>query len=734
MMKRNVGMARSARTGVMASVVAGVVAVTVAAMAVMGPVAGSAFGQAAAAPKAAAAAPKAGATATAAAWRPALVERVPADAVAVIAWGGAGVADSGYAGSRLARLIGETGLGKAMEEQFAALRAASEQAAPPAGGAGGAGARQGGGGARRNAAQAENSAGPGPFGGVPPQLLGELGMTVWSRPALAFARELSDGERVEWTLLVDGGTEAEALARNWRGLPMESRSREGTVLSTKLVVPGTKREKPKAEGESAAEETPAPARRRSGGAGGAGGGREKAPTILDDAGFAEAVERAGKARPIAFAWSRVGWIYAPWVAGTPIEARADESGLGKVEYVSWSAGFGREGAGKGEWESEVFIKVPGERAGLVAALMPERRVSPTLWQRVPADAWFAESYRLDVRRLLKGFADAYGDDGKEGGTSAQLQRGETFQTINRVELTLNRLMIKSEQHVRGMLLSMGPDFVATMVKAPNAEGGEGLVVINRLADAERFRTVSEATAQWLDRYTLDAEGGRWTFRRDQRPGLVVSVLELTPPTPPGGAPPAAAGATTGPSEGAGGATTAPSGSGSSTGRVVKRYAWGVRDGLVIFGNDVEAVVAAFRSPPAPDKSMWGPNGAGRVKEIREALGAPETAAVSVVDLSGVWPAMHARLVALATVVDLSKAVPGARFAALVPNREKTAALLTPAISASWADETGWVWRSRAPFPGAELAGPSMKLSQEIEYLHKAIAPALAKLVEETKTN
>lgn len=599
---------------------------------------------------------------------PAMIEKVPADAMLVAAWGGYD-GNAGYKSSKLAKLVDTLGLGKVWAEQAAAANKA----------AGG------------NAVA--------------------VGSSLFARPAIAWVRVA--GTKVETVLMVDAGAEADgiatavnnAMAKMEAAAPAAAKSpgkgkkkaesdnaeggdaekapppvrsstrfqKEGQLLVLRQewenAFPEATEEK-KEGGENSEEKEAKPAKKRSPGRSG----------LLADDDFADAMTTI-KGKPLAMVWLKPGLAYLPMIAHTAIIQNLQDSGLPGARFAVATGDFGKSG----EWEADLFIAAK-DRKGLAKSLLSERKVSPTLLARIPGDATYFEAFRLDTRELLEGFAAAFGDDPIGKLEEAKATESHHFNTPNAVEARINHWSLWIDQDLRGAVRALGPDFIATTVKSATVPGGEATVVLNRLRDGEKFRFVTDGAAIWLDRSSVDDKEGHWKFSTDERKGLTIHTLELEFP------PPAV----------------------KPAGQADIKVCWGARDNLLAFSTDVDAVAAAFTTPPA-GKSVVD---SGRVKAILSDLGAPENAAVSALDLPAVWPAWHAHITAMATAIDMAKAVPGMKVAALVPDKDKVGAMLTPATSAGWTDAEGYHFKSRSPVPALDLFGPQPGLFQWISGLVK----------------
>jgi hypothetical protein len=606
---------------------------------------------------------------------PPLLDRIPPDAIAYFGWTGVAAPGSGFKDSPLQKILTET---KLLDRLAEAARPRPPQPATrrptPA--------------ATRPTTSATRPTTNATQPATQPaaeQLdqtvvaalatLAELGQLAWDRPGAFYVRIGDKGPEV--VAMIDAGDKAEALAtkvaaelnkalagpnqppstsppaasgaRRPRGQPavqspadavLQFMSRDGNLLIISNGATPPRLSAPARRSGGTNQRTPAnqpPA---------------AAPSLRDNPRFADWLGRQSSA-PAAFAWFEAGPLVSMGLAQTTFADRASQSGLSDIEYVGLSGAFI-----SGQWRSRAFVSVPAPRKGL-ALLLPEKRISQTLLERIPADTPYFDVIRFDARTALLGFKEAWGDDAKEGATSVFVKRGEFIETPNLVELAIGLASNDLGTPLRnGILRSLGPDWVG-FVPTLGSGSASGIVYINRPNDAEQVRTNMVGAARELDRLTLDSKDNRYEYSAVNRPGLNIAIL-----THKGG-----------------------------TGKLV----WTVRDGFFILGDDVEVVARAAISPTTANSLGKSPEYAS----ILQSLGAPDHAAPGRIDLAALWPTVHARLLALAFAADLVSPANAPRLAPLIPDRDIVARHLTPVISAGWSDDAGYHFVWSGPFPAAD---------------------------------
>ncbi len=562
-----------------------------------------------------------------------LVERVPADALVYVGWAGAEGLGGEYERSRLKALLGEVDREGLAEHVAESLRAIGE--------------------GDRGAMQAVQAV----------QRVMSIGARAWRYPVVCYVDMYTPRARgsqePRFVLVIDAGEEVEAssLVKEIGALCAQAEvsfagyleAHGGLVVLSSAADAGFAAQPESAAGESIASVE------RFKRAVGRVGGDGVCVAYVDVRGVVDACERMAVAEMTPAAAE----VWA---------ARRAVLGLDGVLSAAWGGRF--EG---GDWVTRGFVDSPVPRGDVVRALLGAEAVTDQMLGMVPVDAQFFSAFRFDLGAVFTAVMGAV--EQADGEAAGQARAG----------LEQASLMAGFDIE-RGLIHALGSQWV--LYSDPGASGiGGGLVLVNRLADAERAEGALRALSRLLNQVVASqGQPGqpRFVFSEAQRGELTVHALVLP--------------------------LLAPS--------------WAVHDGMLFVGLYPQSVVMAHEQAAGGGASVLD---APAYRAMRARLGDEALMCVSFVDLPATAPQAYQMVLVLwhAIVSVNPRWESKAALAMLLPPLKKILPHVTPAGGAAWVDDQGLHTLGVKPFPGSTLLGPNGNMNASSTALVTGITlPAL----------
>lgn len=382
--------------------------------------------------------------------------------------------------------------------------------------------------------------------------------------------------------------------------------------------------------------------------------------LAADAGFAAAAKKVGASPAIVWYGNLeavAGFAERTLAAkdadeGRKVSAFLDASGLrGAKRYVSASGFDGKD------WATQTFIDAPAPRTGLLASAAGP--ADATLLKAVPADATFFTSARVDLAQGVRDIQAALGKTDPELQKNFNMVLGAAHQAAG-TSVLLN------------ILDPLGADWVAYSSPTVGSSGVLGLVLVNKPDDAAKLKkalvTASVNLTNWGDIAAQAGQRGKPDAQRMSVHGAMtksgdVEVYYLATPF------------------------VAP--------------AWSIQDGRLFLGLYPQNVAAAARAAKRAGPSFVEGE---KYKAALARLGVPTPTATSFTDLptvagTGSW---YPQMLLLSRYAGFGDLFGVTLPEPLLPPLDVLMANMTPAIGASWSDDSGFYSKSIAPFPGARL--------------------------------
>jgi prepilin-type processing-associated H-X9-DG protein len=287
-----------------------------------------------------------------------LADRVPADALFYMAWGGSEQMGPGYAGSHLEAVLKESKLGDVISQSLPKMMQKLGANEPQA---------------VEVAAVVSSVAGP-----------------MWRRPTAMYFGGIDPpaGPNAPPTprvaVLCDAGRDGPALAEQLKKLTAQARAPFPIVVQEQggLVVLSI-------------------------GAKGWGAGQRPAAPLATATKFTSAMAQVQKSPVVAVYLDVEGAVnLVNAMAGNGPEAQnwtkaRDALGLGGVKRAAWSAGFD----GK-DWMSQSFVEAPAPRRGAIPSMLDAKPLSDAILKTIPQTATVAVAGKFDFGALIAGIRQA----------------------------------------------------------------------------------------------------------------------------------------------------------------------------------------------------------------------------------------------------------------------------------------------------------------------------------------
>jgi hypothetical protein len=330
----------------------------------------------------------------------------------------------------------------------------------------------------------------------------------------------------------------------------------------------------------------------------------------------------------------------------------DGLGLQGVQRLVWTAGF--EGR---EWASRSFMAAPAPREGLVGALMDSEAVSEEALRAVPQSAVMVYAGRLDAARLLVEVREII------GGIDAEAQQ----QFDGGLEMIEAMVGLNIQ---RDLLEALGDEWL--MYTAPDVGGAGvfGLVVVNRLRDAERAERSLMQIGQVAERMAMmqrgEGDGPHISLRQIEAEGMTIHHLAL-PAVAPG---------------------------------------WGVRDGnlyVALYPQVVESAgVAAQAEGSILDNEKY--------QQVMQRLQRQRGSAIGYVDLPATAGDGYQSLLLMSQLYLGMADLFGVETPPMViPPLHRLLPHLSPMGGVTWVDDEGMHMHQVSPFPGAEMVATQQNM-------------------------
>jgi hypothetical protein len=305
-----------------------------------------------------------------------------------------------------------------------------------------------------------------------------------------------------------------------------------------------------------------------------------------------------------------------------------------------------------DWKCEAFIDAPAPRHGLLSVLDREP-LSDQLLDRVPISAVSMTTARLNLLKILDATRAALGKVDPDA--LLQFNKMLGFATMS--------LGVNVETD---LIASFGDEWL--IYDDPQTAGGGiiGTVFVNRLADPVKAQRSMDAVARLANSFMagqLRHTSTTVTIRQIQSGDVAISYLALPTISP----------------------------------------AWTIKDGFLILSFYPEVTARASQSIASGGKSIRDNEVFSAMNHRLGVMG--KASAISFHDLPRQAPRAYPVILLLSRAwVGMGDVLGLEAPEMILPRLEKILPQLTPSGSASWADETGWHYRSISPFPFSGIFG------------------------------
>lgn len=319
-----------------------------------------------------------------------------------------------------------------------------------------------------------------------------------------------------------------------------------------------------------------------------------------------------------------------------------------VHAIVWSAGFDGQ-----DWSTRMFIDAPAPRKGLVS-LLEAPAISKETLRLAPNGAVWMNAFNFDAAQIVE-----------------QVQQIAETVVPGTAPIFANALESSKRStgvHVRQLIQSIGPEWVAYSDPELGGSVSLSLIVANRLRDTEMFKAQMTALKAYVNQIAAGSKMG-FKLRIDSVKHGELEIYTLKLP--------------------------------------LRSPSWVVSEQTLYMGLTPEVVEAAAKDSRKGGSILENPAYA----EVTKKLGNKEFTWVSYADLRKTAEESHATL-------SLAMQAAGGRMVqqggenplgALVPALETVAPYLAPAGRAGWSDANGFYYASTSPFPGANVLGSDLQV-------------------------
>ena len=345
----------------------------------------------------------------------------------------------------------------------------------------------------------------------------------------------------------------------------------------------------------------------------------------------------------------------------------DALGLAGAKRLICTSGFD----GK-DWASRAFLEAPAPRAGLLGFL-ESKPLSDRILSVLPKTTTWVRAGKFDLGRVIPVVRDIAGKIDPEAPRHVDEGMAMVQQMIG-VDLQADVLDPTGDEWA--LYLDPATGGGASML---------GFVLVNRLDDAAKFEQSMTKLQGNLNRFIaqqLQGEEVKVEFRTTQAGGTSIHYLAIPFITP----------------------------------------AWAVKDGNLYVALYPQIVASA--AAPRQGTILENPDFQAVRKRLGE--GAEKASGLSFMNLPQTAGSAYTTLLMLTRLPLGAADLFGLKAPAMaLPPLHELQKHLTPAGAFSWADESGFYWRSISPFPGAEaVATESNMLVAQQAVLISILLPAL----------
>jgi len=325
-------------------------------------------------------------------------------------------------------------------------------------------------------------------------------------------------------------------------------------------------------------------------------------------------------------------------------------GLGGLKRIILTGGLdGRD------WGTQCFIAAPAPRGG-VLGMLGGKALSDDAMKLVPASVVWVNGGQVDLGAIMDGIRGI-------GGSFDPRFVAEFDKGVAEINKTIGMDLRKD------VVGAFGSEWIGYIDPPSTGSGMLGVVMVNRLAkaaEAEKALTKLEEWANQAIAREMARERIQMAFVQTRIGSLNVHTISL-----PGFAP-----------------------------------SWAVKDGMLYAGLYPQTVAGAAQAEGKGKSILDNPAFVG----LRKRLGAEGAMSFTFADLPQTAPEAYQVLLMMSQFGIGMADMYGVKTPPLViPPLKKLLEHLSPAAEFFWVDDTGWHYKSLAPFPGAELLSSSNNL-------------------------
>ena len=320
----------------------------------------------------------------------------------------------------------------------------------------------------------------------------------------------------------------------------------------------------------------------------------------------------------------------------------DSLGVANLKRISAVSGFD----GK-DWMTAAFVEAPAPRTGLLQVLAAEP-LSDQILTAIPKSSTDAGASRLDLSGLINTL--------RSTAKNIDPSIGDQFDAM------LDEVAKQSGVHLeQDLLASLGPEWAYFRDPAIGGRGIAGITLVNRLKNPDRFERsmakFEDFALKQIQQQMPDSDKVHIAFDTAKIDGMIIHYLALPLVAP----------------------------------------CWTVHDGNLYVAAFPQVAAAAARRGSTPNSSILQ-NPA--FTAIRARLGQTSPAGFNFQDLPQTAPDAYGSWLVISRIPAFADLFGIKSPPILLPELSKLQAHLSPAGAVSWADDTGFHFKSVQPFPGS----------------------------------